>query len=277
MDFNFESKVKLNNGVEMPVLGLGTLHAMGETVQNAVIYAIEMGYGHVDTAKAYGNEIDVGIAVKRSGIPRKDIFITTKLWNDDHGYDNALKAINRSLKSLGFDYIDLYLVHWPVSGRRVETWKAMEKILKTGKAHAIGVSNFTVRHIEELLAETEVVPAVNQIEFTPYLYQKELQEYCEGKDIKIEAWSPLTHGVKLNDTKLIGVANKYGKSPAQILIRWGLQHNAIVIPKSVCKERIIENSQVFDFSISREDMEKLDGFNKDLRTSGWDPFSDKFK
>lgn len=174
MDFNFESKVKLNNGVEMPVLGLGTLHAMGETVQNAVIYAIEMGYGHVDTAKAYGNEIDVGIAVKRSGIPRKDIFITTKLWNDDHGYDNALKAINRSLKSLGFDYIDLYLVHWPVSGRRVETWKAMEKILKTGKAHAIGVSNFTVRHIEELLAETEVVPAVNQIEFTPYLYQKEL-------------------------------------------------------------------------------------------------------
>lgn len=276
MGFYLDSKIKLNNGIEIPVLGLGTLHAMGETVQKAVIWAIEAGYRHVDTAKAYGNESSVGKAIKRCGIPRENVFITTKLWNDDHGYDNALKAIDRNLKSLGLDYVDLYLVHWPVSGRRVETWKAMEKILNDGKALAIGVSNYTVRHIEELLTDAEVIPVVNQIEFTPYLYQKELQEYCEGKDIKIEAWSPLTHGMKLNDAKLVEIANKYGKSPAQILIRWGLQHNAILIPKSVRKERIIENSQMFDFSISRKDMDKLDGFNEDLRTSGWNPYSDKF-
>ena len=153
----------------------------------------------------------------------------------------------------------------------------MEKILAEGKAHAIGVSNFTIRHIEELLAETEVVPAVNQIEFTPYLYQKELQEYCEGKGIKIEAWSPLTSTVKLREPKLVTIAAKYGRSPAQTLIRWSLQQEAIVIPKSVHKERIIENAQVFDFNITRDDMDQLNGFNEDLHTSGWDPYSDKFK
>ena len=229
----------------------------------------------MDTAKAYGNESSVGKAIKRCGIPREDVFIMTKLWNDDHGYENALKAIDRSLERLRLDYVDLYLVHWSVSGRRVKTWRAMEKILNDGKALAIGVSNYTVRHIEEHLTDAEVILVVNQIEFTPYLYQKGLQEYCEGKDIKIEAWSPLTHRMKLNDAKLVEIANKYGKSPAQILIHWGLQHNVIVIPKFVRKERIIENSQVFDFSISRKDLDKLDGFNEDLRTSGWDPCSDK--
>jgi diketogulonate reductase-like aldo/keto reductase len=277
MNPELEGKVELNNGIEIPVLGLGTLHARGESVQNAIIWALEAGYRHIDTAKAYRNERDVGIGVKRSGLPRNEVFITTKLWNDDHGYDNTLAAIDQSLKNLGVDFVDLYLVHWPMSGRRVETWKAMETILAEGKARAIGVSNFTIRHIEELLAETEVVPAVNQIEFTPYLYQKELQEYCEGKGIKIEAWSPLTSTVKLRDPNLVTIAAKYGRSPAQILIRWSLQQEAIVIPKSVHKERIIENAQVFDFTITRKDMDQLNGFNEDLRTSGWDPYSDKFK
>lgn len=277
MKLDLESKIELNNWVEVPALGLGTLRATGESVQNAIVWALEAGYRHIDTAKAYGNERDVGIGVKRSGLPRDEVFITTKLWNDDHGYDNTLAAIDRSLKNLGVDFVDLYLVHWPVSGRRVETWKAMEKILAEGKAHAIGVSNFTIRHIEELLAETEVVPAVNQIEFTPYLYQKELQEYCEGKGIKIEAWSPLTSTVKLKDPKLVTIAAKYGRSPAQLLIRWSLQQEAIVIPKSVHKERIVDNAQVFDFNITRDDMDQLNGFNEDLRTSGWDPYSDKFK
>jgi len=277
MNPDLEVKVVLNNGVEIPVLGLGTLHAHGESVQNAIIWALETGYRHIDTAKAYGNERDVGIGVKRSDLPRDEVFITTKLWNDDHGYDNTLAAIDQSLTNLGVDYVDLYLIHWPMSGQRVETWKAMETILATGKARAIGVSNFTIRHIEELLVETEVVPAVNQIEFTPYLNQKELQEYCEGKGIKIEAWSPLTSTVKLKDPKLVTIAAKYGRSPAQILIRWSLQQEAIVIPKSVHKERIIENAQVFDFNITSKDMDQLNGFNEDLRTSGWDPYSDKFK
>jgi diketogulonate reductase-like aldo/keto reductase len=277
MKLDIKSKIALNNGVKIPILGLGTLHATGESLQNAIIWALEAGYRHFDTAKAYRNERDVGIGIKRSGLPRDEVFITTKLWNDDHGYDNTLIAIDQSLKNLGVDFVDLYLVHWPMSGRRVETWKAMEKILAEGKARAIGVSNFTIKHIEELLAETDVVPSVNQIEFTPYLYQKDLQVYCEGKGIKIEAWSPLTGSVKLKDPKLVKIANKYGRSPAQTLIRWSLQLEAVVIPKSVHKERIIENAQVFDFNITRDDMDQLNGFNEDLRTSGWDPYSDKFK
>lgn len=273
MELTIKSKVKLNNGVEIPVLGFGTLRMQGEIALKAISWAFEAGYRHLDTAKAYGNESEVGDAVKRSGLPREEVFVTTKLWNDDHGYDNALRAMDTSLKNLKLGYVDLYLIHWPISGRRVETWKAMEKILKDGKARSIGVSNFTIRHLEELLREADVVPAVNQIEFTPYLYQRELHRYCEGKGIRIEAWSPLTRGTKLGDHKLVEIARRYGKSPAQILIRWGLQHDAIVIPKSASRERIVENSQVFDFSISEEDMRRLDGFNEDLRTSGWDPES----
>jgi len=173
--------------------------------------------------------------------------------------------------------VDLYLVHWPVSGRRVETWKAMEKILKDGKARAIGVSNFTIRHLEELLPKAEIVPAVNQVEFAPYIYPKKLQDYCEARGIRIEAWAPLTRGLKFDDPRLAGIAKHYGKTPAQVLIRWGLQRGIISIPKSAHKERIIENSKVFDFNISDKDMERLDGFNENLRTSGWDPESDMFR
>jgi diketogulonate reductase-like aldo/keto reductase len=259
------------------VLGLGTLNAHGESLQKAILWATEAGYRHIDTAKAYDNEKDVGEAIKKSGLPRDELFITTKLWNDDHGYDNALKAIDQSLRNLQLDYVDLYLIHWPVSGRRVETWKAMNDILEKEKARAIGVSNFTSSHIKELLEDSDVVPAVNQIEFTPYLYQKDLHSYCKSEGIEIEAWSPLTHGVKLNDPNLVKIANKYEKSTAQVLIRWNLQHQNIVIPKSETKEHIIDNTKVFDFTISNEDMERLNALNEDLRTSGWDPYSDKFK
>lgn len=272
-----ESKVRLNSGVEIPVLGFGTLRATGEVAIDAVTWALEAGYRHVDTAKAYGNEVEVGQALRRSGLEREEVFVTTKLWNDDHGYDNSLKAIDRSLGNLGLQYVDLYLIHWPVSGRRVETWKAMESMVSDGKARAIGVSNFTIRHLEELLPQANVPPAVNQIEFTPYMYQRELQGYCDRKGIKVEAWSPLTRGLRLGDPKLIEVASRYSRSPAQLLIRWGLQHGAIVIPKSAHKERIIENARVFDFSISDEDMKRLDGFHEGLRTSGWDPESDRFR
>lgn len=274
---NLDSKYELNNGVEIPVLGLGTYKAHGESLQKAILWATEAGYRHIDTAKAYDNEKDVGEAIKKCGVPRDELFITTKLWNDDHGYDKALKAIDQSLRNLQLDYVDLYLIHWPVSGRRVETWKAMKAILEKGKARAIGVSNFMSPHIREILEETDIVPAVDQVEFTPYLYRKELHSYCESKGIKVEAWSPLTRGVKFNDSSLVKIADNYGKSPAQVLIRWNLQHQNIVIPKSEKKEHIIDNSKVFDFNISNEDMEKLDSLNIDLSTSGWDPYSDKFK
>jgi len=277
MELALESKIRLNNGVEIPVLGLGTSNASGEGAVNAVMCALEAGYRHIDTAKLYKNESEVGEGVRRSGVPRDEVFITTKLWNDDHGYDNALKAIDVSLRNLEMNYVDLYLVHWPVSGRRTETWRAMEKILKDGKARAIGVGNFTIRHLEELLPEAGIVPAVNQVEFTPYLYQKRLQDYCEARGIRIEAWAPLTRGLKLNDPRLVEVARRYEKTPAQVLIRWGLQKGTISIPKSARRERIIENSQVFDFSISSRDMERLDGFNENLRTLGLNPESDMFR
>jgi len=273
MELALESKIGLNNGVEIPVLGLGTSHACGEAAVRAVMCALEVGYRHIDTAKLYSNECEVGEGVKRSGIPRDEVFITTKLWDDDHGYDNALKAIDISLRNLGTNYVDLYLVHWPVPGRRIETWRAMEKILKDGKARAIGVGNFTIRHLEELLPRAEIVPAVNQVEFTPYIYQKRLQDYCEARGIRIEAWAPLTRGLKLGDPRLEEVAKHYEKTPAQVLIRWGLQKGAISIPKSERKERIVENSRVFDFSISDKDMRTLDDFNENLRTLKRDPNS----
>jgi diketogulonate reductase-like aldo/keto reductase len=218
----------------------------------------------------YGNEEDVGEAVRKSGIPREEAFITTKLWNSDHGYDRTLAACEKSLRTLGFSYVDLYLIHWPVEGLRNETWKAMERLLKEGKCRAIGISNYMIWHLQELLKNSSTVPAVNQVEFHPYLYQKDLLEFCQSHGIQLESYSPLTKGEKLNDPRLAAIALKYSKSPAQVLIRWVLQRGIVVIPKSSRKERIYENANVFDFEISREDMSALDSFNQDLRTS-WDP------
>jgi diketogulonate reductase-like aldo/keto reductase len=271
MELNIKSKLKLNNNTEIPVFGLGVYQAeTGEETQNAVMNALEAGYRHFDTAKIYRNEDDVGIAVRNSSIPRQELFITTKLWNSDHGYNSTINACENSLKKLGLDYLDLYLIHWPVPGLRNETWTAMEKLYNDGKCRAIGVSNYMVRHLEELFGFCNVPPAVNQVEFSPFLYQKELLQFCRTKGIEIEAYSPLTKGLKLDDPTLGKIASRYGKSTAQILIRWCLEHKLIVIPKSVNKKRIIENANVFDFSFSPDDMAVLDSLNENLHT-GWDP------
>ncbi|MDP3025807.1 MAG: aldo/keto reductase [candidate division Zixibacteria bacterium] len=270
-ELTINSKIKLNNGVELPIFGLGTFQTRsGKETREAVLYALQVGYRLIDTASIYGNEEDVGEAVRKSGIPREEIFITTKLWNTDHGYDKALTAFERSLERLGLSYVDLYLIHWPEGGLRNESWKALERIIKEGKCRAIGVSNYTIRHLKELLKNSPTVPAVNQVEFHPYLYQKELLEFCHSHKIQLEAYSPLTKGRKLNDPKLLKIALNYSKTTAQILIRWVLQKGVVVIPKSSRKERIEENARVFDFEISDEDMKALDSFNQDYRTS-WDP------
>jgi diketogulonate reductase-like aldo/keto reductase len=270
-EIKIETKIKLNNGVEMPIFGLGTYQMQnGNETYQAVLYALQIGYKLIDTAKMYGNEKDVGEALRKSGIPREEVFITTKLWNSDHGYQSTIDACDRSLKALGFSYLDLYLIHWPVGGLRNETWKAMESLLKAGKCRSLGVSNYMIWHLEELLENSSTTPAVNQVEFSPYLYQKDLLEFCRSHNIQLEAYSPLTKGHKLNDPKLMAIASQYSKTSAQILIRWALQQQVVVIPKSSRKERIRENSEVFDFSISAEDMKVLDSFNQGLRTS-WNP------
>lgn len=270
-EMRIETRVKLNDGIEMPIFGLGTFQTRsGRETKDAVLYALKAGYRLIDTAAAYGNEEDVGEAVRQSGISREEIFITTKLWNTDHGFDRALSAFDKSRKKLGLTYVDLYLIHWPEGGLRNETWKALEKLLKDGKCRAIGVSNYTIRHLKELLINLPTIPAVNQVEFHPYLYQKELLEFCREHKIQLEAYSPLTKGRKLTDPGLVRIAEKYSKTSAQILIRWVLQKGVAVIPKSSRKERIEENARVFDFEISPEDMKTLDSFNEDYRTS-WDP------
>jgi diketogulonate reductase-like aldo/keto reductase len=270
-ELRIDTKVKLNNGVQMPIFGLGTFQTRsGRETRDAVLHALKVGYRHIDTASMYGNEEDVGAAIKESGIRREEIFVTTKLWNSDHGYDSALAAFEKSSRRLDLSYVDLYLIHWPVQRLRNETWRALETLLKERKCRAIGVSNYMIRHLEELLENSSTVPAVNQVEFSPYLYQKDLLEFCRKNGIQLEAYSPLTKGHKLSDPKLAALASKYSRSPAQILIRWALQHQIVVIPKSSKGERITENADVFDFAISSEDMRALDLFDQGLRTS-WDP------
>jgi diketogulonate reductase-like aldo/keto reductase len=272
-NLNMRSTLKLNNNVRMPILGLGVYQTPpGRVTQNAVKFALSVGYRHVDTARIYGNEADVGQAVHQSGITREALFVTTKLWNSDQGYDSTLRACEASLKRLGMDYLDLYLIHFPVPETRKESWKAMETLLQKGKCRAIGVSNFTIPHLEDLLETHEVIPAVNQVEFHPFLYQKELLEYCQRKGIQVEAYSPLARGERFKHPRITALATKYSKTPAQLMLRWGLQHGLVVIPKSTGEERIRENSQVFDFEISGDDMRSLDSLNEDLRLN-WDPTS----
>jgi len=268
-----ESTVKLNNNVRMPILGLGVYQSPpGRVTQNAVKFALSVGYRHVDTARIYGNEADVGQAVHQSGITREALFVTTKLWNTDQGYDSTLRACEASLKRLGMDYLDLYLIHFPVPETRKESWKAMKTLLGKRNCRAIGVSNFTIPHLEDLLETHEVIPAVNQVEFHPFLYQRELLEYCQRKGIQVEAYSPLARGERFKHPRITALATKYSKTPAQLMLRWGLQHGLVVIPKSTGEERIRENTQVFDFEISAEDMRSLDSLNEDLRLN-WDPTS----
>jgi diketogulonate reductase-like aldo/keto reductase len=287
MQLSLDSTVTLNSGDEIPRLGLGVWQIRnGKPCESAVLAALEAGYRHIDTAAMYGNEESVGAAVRASGIPREQIFLTTKLWNSDHG--NPERALDTSLRKFKFDYVDLYLVHYPVRQRR-QSWRVLDGLQNVGKARSIGVSNFTIRHLSELLADTSKVPAINQVEFHPYLYQRELLDYCTGKGIVLEAYSPLTKGTRLADPRLVAIAKKYPrmsdsgvtskdhggprsetKSTAQILIRWALQRGLVVIPKSANRARIFENADVFDFELSPDDMKRLDSLNENLRTC-WDP------
>lgn len=271
MDLAIASRVTLNDGVEMPWLGLGAWKTpAGRATRDSVQHALECGYRLVDTAKMYGNEADVGIAVRESGVPRKDVFVTTKLWNTDHGFDRALRAFDESDRRLGLGYVDLYLIHWPAPRLRGESWEALVKTKESGRARSIGVSNYTVGHLEELLDSSSVPPSVNQVEFHPFLYQRELLEYCHRHRIQLEAYSPLTRGRRLGDPRIVEIATRNRRTPAQVLIRWGLQHGVVEIPKSQAKERILENADVFDFSLSPKDMAALDGLSQDLHTA-WDP------
>jgi diketogulonate reductase-like aldo/keto reductase len=261
----------LRTGTQIPTLGLGVWQTpRGESTRSAVQAALDAGYRHVDTARTYVNEDDVGTAVRESRVPRAELFVTTKLWNADQGYDAALRAFDQSLSRLGLDYVDLYLVHWPVPGKRLESWRALEKIHAEGRARAIGVSNFMRRHLEELLGVAKVVPHVNQIELTPFLQRRDTTAYCKEHQIVVEAYSPLTRGQKLSDPSVVKVAQGVQRTPAQVLLRWGIQRGFVVLPKSTHAGRIRENAALFDFELSEVDLATLDALESGLVT-GWDP------
>ncbi|MCQ6278521.1 aldo/keto reductase [Bacillus sp. EB600] len=266
MSTNLKSTTTLHNGVEMPWVGLGVFKVKeGEEVIESVKAAIKNGYISIDTAAIYGNEKGVGRAIKESGVLREELFITTKLWIADQGYETTLKAFETSMEKLGLDYLDLYLIHWPGKDKYKETWKAFEKLYKDGRVRAIGVSNFLVHHLEDLIGSAEIKPMVNQVELHPHLTQKDLLSYCKKEGIQVEAWSPLKQGQLLNDPTLTEIAQKYNKSVAQIILRWDLQNEVVIIPKSIKEPRIIENTTIFDFELTSEDMEKIDGMNQDSR------------
>ncbi len=261
-----QDRAVLCNGVAMPWLGFGTFQIPdGREAESAVRYAIETGYRSVDTASVYGNEKSVGQALRASGLPREDIFITTKVWNADQGFHRALDAFETSRQRLALDVIDLYLVHWPVAGKYKETWKALEQQYAEKKVRAIGVSNFMIHHLKDLLSDCKVTPMVNQIEFHPYLLQPELLDFCREHHIRIEAWSPLTRGRIFNEPALKRVSEKHHKTPAQVLLRWDLQHGVITIPKSARRERIAENAAIFDFTLDPDDMAALTAMNRGER------------
>jgi len=264
-----DSTLTLNNGVHIPRFGLGVFRAGRET-KDAVQAALAAGYRHVDTAHIYRNEAEVGAALRAGAVARHDVFITTKLWNDHHGYDAALRAFDDSLQALGVEQVDLYLLHWPVPGLRLESWRALEAIHRTGKARAIGVSNFTLRHLQELAGVAQILPAVNQVELHPFLTQPELVAACHQLGIAVEAYSPLAKGRRMDHPVLAEVGQAHGKSVAQVMIRWSLQKGFISIPKSANPKRIQENAEVFDFALSEVEMRRLDGLDEGLRTA-WDP------
>ena len=268
---SIDTRVTLNDGVAMPLFGFGTYQiASGNRCERVVEHALRRGYRHIDTAALYGNEADVGRAVRSAGLPRTEIFVATKLWNSDQGYDATLRAFDRSLSRLALETIDLYLIHWPEPGKRLDSWRAMVENRKQGRCRSIGVSNFTVRHLQELLRASDTVPSVNQVEFNPFLYQRELLDFCTGKGIRLVAYCPLTRGDKLKHPLLVALARKHGKTAAQVMLRWALQHGVGVIPKSVRTERIDENAALFDFELTADDMAQLDRLDEGYRTC-WDP------
>ncbi len=257
------NSVVLNNGLNMPAIGLGTWQIADSEAEAVVGQGLRAGYRLLDTAKIYENEAGVGRAIRASNVPREDIFVTTKLWNDDQGYNSVFRAFDESLNKLGLEYVDLYLIHWPVAEKIVDSWRALEEIYASGRAKAIGVSNFSGDDLKVLLASSKVIPMVNQIPLQPFVFAKQnsVLEFCQDHDIKVEAYSPLTHGAKLSDEKLLGIARKYRKTSAQIMLRWVVQHDAVPIPKSSNLGRMTENLAIFDFSLSCEDMTILDGLS----------------
>ena len=264
--------ITLNNGVSIPQLGFGVFLIEPADTKDATLAALEIGYRHIDTAEMYGNEAQVGEAVRASGIDRDDIFVTSKLNNSFHAYDDALNAFDQTLKDLAFDYLDLFLVHWPLPGVGdfVETWKAMEEIYRSGRCRAIGVSNFQKHHLQRLFDETEIVPAVNQFEVHPYLIQDELRAFGTEHGIPTEAWSPLGRGAVLEEPTLVDIAKQHDRTPAQVTLRWALQRGDIVFPKSVNRHRMEENFDLFGFELSQDEIGQISALNRDERI-GPDP------
>lgn len=265
------ASLTMNTGAGIPLVGLGVWQSpRGDVTRDAVATALRLGYRHVDTARIYGNESDVADGIRASGLPRDAVFVTTKLWNADQGYDSTLRAFDASVKRLGVDAVDLYLLHWPVAGKRLDSWRALERLHAEKRARAIGVSNFLRPHLEELLAHATVVPAVNQIELSPFLQRREAVAFCREKGIVVEAYSPLTHGARLGDPVVVSEAKRAKRTPAQVLLRWGIQKDFVVLPKSTREARIAENAAIFDFTLDADAMARLDGLEEGLAT-GWDP------
>ncbi len=263
--------VSLTHGGPIPRLGLGVFRSgAGAGTRDAVLAALRAGYRHVDTARIYRNEREVGEALRASGVPRAEVFVTTKLWNDDQGYDSTLRACDASLAELGLDFVDLYLMHWPVPGKRRDSWRAMEELQRQGKCKAIGVSNFMPRHLDDLLEVAKVRPSVNQIELHPFLQQRDAVRRSTELGIVVEAYSPFAKGHRLDDPRLVAIAREVGRPTAQVLVRWSLQKGYVVLPKSANPERIASNADVFDFELSADTMTKLDGLEEGFR-SAWDP------
>lgn len=267
---NDSNSFMLNTNARIPAVGFGCWRITPDSAAKAAVKAaLEIGYRHVDTAKIYGNEIGVGQGITAAATARDDLFVTTKLWNDDQAYDTAIGAIDESLGKLGLDYVDLYLIHWPQTESRAEAWRALQEIDKSGKAKAIGVSNYTIRHLEELLADSDVVPAVNQVEFHPYIYeqQKQLLEFCKAHGILIEAYSPLSRHSKEVDPRIVKVAEQVGRTPSEVILRWCFQHGTVPLPRSTNPEHIRENFQLFDFELDATAMSALNGMSDGRRVT----------
>jgi len=260
----------MNDGRSIPQLGFGVYQlAPGEETANAVSEALKAGYRHIDTAQFYRNEADVAQAIRSGEVRRDEIFVTTKLSNPNQGYESAKRSLARSLAA-GFAYFDLFLIHFPVTAKRADSWRALLELKEQGLCKSVGVSNYTIRHLQELLDSSPVKPAVNQVEISPFLPQKELREFCAKHEIVVEAYSPLTQGKKLGHPAIVAAAQKAGKTPAQVMLRWCVQHDLVVLPKSATPERIIENAAIFDFELDADTMSVLDGLDENLRNS-WDP------
>ena len=271
-----QKTVTLNNGIEMPQFGLGVYKtAEGDEIITAVRTALDFGYRHIDTAALYRNEVGVGQAVRDSQIPREEIFVTTKVWNSNQREGTVREAFEESMRKLDLGYIDLYLIHWPVAEKYVETWRTLEQLYATGKIRAIGVSNFQKHHFDEVVKHGDLIPTVDQVELHPRLRLSNLQQYLQSHNCHIEAWSPLMHGKILDNSTLATLAEKHGRTPAQIILRWHWQHNIIVIPKSATPSRIVENGSIFDFALSTADMAQIDALDTNTR-SGPDPSNFSF-